>query len=229
MNMSLEIERTTTGIIGLDKIICGGLPKPSVTLISGSAGTAKTTFLLQFIWDGLQNKENGLFITLEEMPEEIKKDALQYGWDFEKYEKAGECNIEYFDPFELGDISSRLKDLIIVNNYKRVVIDSTSLFGMYINDTYKVRKKLFKLVQALKSAGCTALLSSEIPEKSDKLSLFGVEEYVVDGVIILYYTGMENGVCRNIAVRKLRLTDYKNGTFPFNITDKGIKVLKDDI
>ncbi|MFH1126961.1 MAG: ATPase domain-containing protein, partial [archaeon] len=174
-------------------------------------------------------KENGLFITLEETPEEIKRDALQFGWDFGKYEKDGKCSIEFFDPFELGDIASRLKDLIVVNNYKRVVIDSTSLFGMYINDTYKVRKKLYKLVQSLKTSGCTALLSSEIPEKSDTLSRFGVEEYVVDGVIILYYTGMENGVCRSLAIRKLRLTNYANGTFPFRITDEGIKILKDDI
>ncbi len=229
MGSEVEIERTTTGCDELDKLTRGGLPKPSVTLVSGSAGTAKTTFLLQFIWEGLQKKENGLFITLEETPDEIRKDALQYGWNFEKFEKAGECSIEFFDPFELGDISSRLKDLIIVNDYKRVVIDSTSLFGMYINDPYKVRKKLYKLVQALKAANCTALLSSEIPENSDKLSRYGVEEYVVDGVIILYYTGMENAVCRNIAIRKLRLTNYKHGTFPFEITDKGIKILRDEI
>jgi len=229
MDSETKVERTTTGCKELDKLICGGLPRPSVTLVSGSAGTAKTTLLLQFIWDGLQKKENGLFITLEETPDEIRRDASQYGWNLEKYEKAGECSIEFFDPFELGDISSRLKDLIIVNNYKRVVIDSTSLFGMYINDPYKVRKKLYKLVQALKDANCTALLSSEIPEKSDKLSRYGVEEYVVDGVIILYYTGMENAVCRNLAIRKLRLTNYKHGTFPFDITSKGIKILRDEL
>lgn len=227
--MTSEIARTPTGIPGLDKLMCGGLPRPSVTLVSGSAGTAKTTFLAQFLWNGLQKKENGLFITLEETPEEIKKDAVQYGWDFDKYEKEGQFGIEFFDPFELGDISSRLKDLIVVNNYKRVVVDSTSLFGMYLNDPYKVRKKLYKLVQAIKAADCTALLSSEIPEKSDQLSRYGVEEYVVDGVIILYYTGMENAICRNIAIRKLRLTDYKHGTFPFNITKDGIKIIRDDL
>lgn len=227
--MKPEIERTTTGIKGLDNLICGGLPRPSVTLITGSAGTAKTTLLLQFLWDGLQKKENGLYITLEETPEEIKKDAIQFGWDIDKYEKAGKCSIEYFDPFELGDISTRLRDLIVVNNYKRVVIDSTSNFGMYINDLYKVRKKLYKLVQSLKTSGCTALLSAEIPENSNQLSRFGVEEYVVDGVIVLYYTGMENSVCRNISVRKLRLTDYKHGTYPFTIGTEGIKVLKDEM
>jgi len=227
--MTPELPRTPTGIPGLDKLMCGGLPRPSVTLVSGSAGTAKTTFLAQFLWNGLQKKENGLFITLEETPEEIKKDSVQYGWDFDKYEKEGQFGIEFFDPFELGDISSRLKDLIVVNNYKRVVVDSTSLFGMYLNDPYKVRKKLYKLVQAIKTADCTALLSSEIPEKSDQLSRYGVEEYVVDGVIVLYYTGMENAVCRNIAIRKLRLTDYRHGTFPFNITKDGIKIIRDDM
>ncbi len=221
----MEYERVTTGIPGLDKLLYGGIPKGHVVLISGVAGAGKTTFLSQFCWEGLQKGEKALFITLEESPEEIKGDMLQYGWDFEQYEKKGMFRIEYFDPFELSDMSHRLRDLIEVNKYDRVVIDSLSLLGMYIKDEYEIRKKLFKIVQALKKSKATSLLSAEIPEhEPKKLSRYGVEEFVVDGVIVLYYLNMAGESFGNIEVRKMRRTKHAHGAFPTIITKNGYYV-----
>lgn len=223
-----KTDRVTSGVKGLDKLLEGGFIPGSSVLVTGSAGTGKSTFLLQFMWDGLQNGESCLFITLEETPEELKADALQYGWDFAKYEKSGKFRIEYFDPFELGDMQQRLKDLIIVNNFSRVSIDSSSLIGMYENDEYKTRKKLYSLVQSLKKAKTTSLISAEIPEESKQLSRFGVEEFVVDGVIVFYYLGIGEGVFRSISVRKMRQTNHKHGTFPMEITPKGLVVREEE-
>ncbi len=223
-------ERVTMGVKGLDKLLCGGIPKSSVILVSGGTGTGKTTFLSQYLWDGLEKGEKGLFITLEETPKEIKEDAAQYGWDFERFEKDGSFKCEYFDPFELSDISTRIADLITVNGFKRIAIDSTSLFGMYINDEYKIRKKLYQLVESLKKSGATTILSAEIPEdQKKKLSRFGVEEFVADGVIVLYYTGVGEGAFRNIEVRKMRRTNHKHGVFPLEIKKDGMHVVDDNI
>lgn len=220
-----KVERVKTGIPGLDKILAGGIPQGSVVLVTGSAGTGKTTFLSQFIWEGLQEGEKCMFLTLEETPQDIKRDAILFGWDFSKYEKPGKFRIEFFDPFELGDVNARLKDMISVNKFTRVAIDSTSVFGMYLNDEYKIRKNLFKLAQDLKSAGCTSMLSAEIPEDSKALSRHGVEEFVVDGVIVLYYLGLGEGVFRNVAVRKMRRTNHTHGAFPLEFTKNGLKVM----
>lgn len=220
-----KVERIKTGIPGLDKILKGGMPKGSVVLVTGGAGTGKTTFLSQFLWKGLQDGEKCLYITLEETPEDLVNDAVLYGWDFSAYRKSGKFRIDFFDPFELGDVNARLKDMIAVNKFTRVVIDSTSLFGMYLNDEYKIRKKLFKLTQDLKEAKCTALISAEIPENSKALSRYGVEEFVVDGVIVLYYLGLGEGIFRNLAVRKMRRTDHRHGAFPLEMTNKGIRIL----
>ncbi len=220
----VPIERVPSGIPGLDELVEGGFPKSSAILVAGGTGTGKTTFLSQFIWEGLKRGENCLFVTLEETPEEIKGDAAVFGWDFETYEQNGQLRIEYFDPFELGDLANRLADMIKMNNYARVAIDSTALFGLYVNDLYKIRKILYKLIESVKSTGATILLSTEIPENSNQLSRFGVEEFVCDGVVVLYYLGIGEGVFRNIEVRKMRRTNHKNGTFPMEITDDGIIV-----
>src|SRR3989344_7864119 len=153
----MAVERVSSGVKGLDKLIQGGYVKGSAILVAGNTGTGKSTFLLQFCWDGLQNGENCLFITLEETPEDLKKDALQFGWDVAPYEKKGSFRIEFFDPFELADMQQRLQDLVTVNNFSRVAIDSSSLIGMYEKDEYKSRKKLFKLVDVLKKAHVTTL------------------------------------------------------------------------
>ncbi len=222
-----KIERVPTGIPGLDDLIEGGVPKGSATLVSGGPGTGKTIFLSQFVREGLNRGENCLFVTLEESPEEIKGDVAVFGWDFDKYEKNGQLRIEYFDPFELGDLAGRIGDLIRVNNYTRVSIDSTALFGMYVNDLYKIRKMLYKLIEDIKRTEATVLLSTEIVEGSNSLSRFGVEEFVCDGIIVLYYMGLGEGVFRNIEIRKMRRTNHRNGTFPMEITPNGIVVRSD--
>lgn len=222
--MALEIERVSSGIKGLDKLIDGGFVKGASILITGIAGTGKSTFLLQYCWEGLEKGENCLYITLEEGPDDLKRDALQFGWDLAKYEKSGKFRIEFFDPFELADMQSRLQDLVTVNNFSRIAIDSSSLIGMYEKDEYKARKKLFKLVEALKKVKATTLLSAEIPDEGKAMSRFGFEEFVADGVIVLYYLGVGEGSFRNISVKKMRLTNHKHGIFPMEITPKGIVI-----
>lgn len=219
-----KVERLSSGIPGLDKLLKGGIPQGAVVLVSGGTGCGKTTFGCQYLWHGLQKGENGLYLTLEESPEEIKNDSLQFGWDFSKFEDKGAFRIVYYDPFELGEIITRMTDLIVVNKVKRLVIDSISLFGLYLKDEYKIRQKMYRLVEALKRTGCTSLILSEILEDSKSLSRYGVEEFVVDGLIVMYYMGIGEGVFRNIEVRKMRRTDHKNGTFPFKITSRGVLV-----
>ncbi len=221
----LEIEKIKTGIPGLDDLLYGGIPKGHAVLVTGPAGSGKTTFQSQYLWEGLTNGEKCLYITLEETPEEIKGDALQFGFDFEAYEKKNMFKIEYFDPFELSDMSHRLYDLISINGYTRVTMDSISLLGMYVKDEYKIRQKLFKIVSALKKSKATSIISAEIPEgENKKLSRFGVEEFVVDGVIVLYYLSVGGESFGNIEVRKMRRTKHKHGTFPTTITEKGLSI-----
>ena len=221
-------KRIKTGVPGLDGLIEGGLPEKSVILLSGGAGCGKTTFATQFLMEGLNTGDNVLYITMEEMPEEIKVDAMQFGYDYSKYEDNGSCRIVYYDPFELGELIERMTDLVNVNKVKRLVIDSISMLGLYLQEDYKIRKELYKLVNALKQTGCTTLLLSEIPEDTKQLSRYGVEEFVADGVIVLYYMGIGEGVFRNLQVRKMRRTVHKNGTFPLSISKDGLKVEKEE-
>ncbi|UCD03288.1 MAG: hypothetical protein JSV63_01470 [Candidatus Aenigmatarchaeota archaeon] len=216
--------RVSTGIPKLDSLLEGGLLESTVTMITGGTGTGKTIMCLQFIWEGLQKGEPCVYLSLEEDAEEIKADARMFGWDLEKYEKKGLFRIMFHDPFET-DVSSVLVNQIEYIKAKRLAVDSISMLGLYMKDQATVRKQLGKLMKAVKNAGCTSLVTSEIMEDSKALSRFGVEEFVVDGVIILNYLGIGDEANRSIQIRKMRRTAHGKDIYPFRINEKGIDIV----
>lgn len=221
-----EAVRIPSGIPGLDKLIQGGFLKGSAILIAGGTGTGKTIFCAQYIWEGLQRGENCLFITLEERPVDIEADVKNFGWDFEKYIEKKQLFLEFRDPFEMTDIVTPLIEKIKSQKIFRVAIDSSSVLGLYFKDPFEVRKQLYKLIMALKSTEATTLLTAEIPEETHQISRFGVEEYIVDGVIILHYMGLGEGTFNSIQIRKMRRTRHEKDIYPMEFGDKGILIKK---
>ncbi len=223
------LNRLPTGIPGLDPLLEGGYLTNSVNLITGETGTGKTIFCSQFLWSGLQKGETGLYITLEERPEDIKADVAMFGWDFESFEKKGLCRIIYHYPAQVNNLGSVIIDEIKTLKAKRLVIDSTSLVGMSIEDPSQIRKILLNIINIIKKTGCVGLLVSEVPEEQKALSRYGVEEFVVDGVIILNYLEYASGeLNRSLIIRKMRRTDHGTDIYPMDITKRGITIKKVD-
>ncbi len=223
------IKRIATGIPGLDKLVEGGLVENSVNLLTGETGTGKTIFASQFIYGGLLNGEPGVFITLEETPEDIKNDAAVFGWDFDKYEKKGLFEIIYHDPVQINNIDSVIIGELNTLKARRLVVDSTSLIALNIENQAQIRRKLYHIICSIKRNRTTAIVTSEIPEGSKALSRFGVEEFVVDGVVVLHYLGIGEVSARSLTIRKMRRTSHGNDVYPLEITKSGLVVKKSEI
>ncbi|UCC91531.1 MAG: AAA family ATPase [Candidatus Aenigmatarchaeota archaeon] len=223
-----HIERVRSGIPGLDKLIEGGFVKSSTILITGATGTGKTTFCAQFIREGLKKGEPGVYITMEEDPEDIREDIKRYGFNFEKYENDGTFKFVYHNPFEISDITSTIVDVINSVNAKRVVLDPVSLLGMYMKDTAVLRKRLFEIIRLLRKTSATTLITSEIKEDEKGLSRFGVGEFIVDAVIVLHYLNIGKQSFGNLQIRKMRRTKHEHGWFPINITSSGLEVSEEE-
>jgi KaiC/GvpD/RAD55 family RecA-like ATPase len=223
-----SIDRLSTGIPGLDEEMEGGFVKGSVVLVTGGTGTGKTTFCAQYLLEGLKRGEPGVYITLEEDPEDIKTDLKRYGFDFEKYEKQGTFKIIYQNPFEVSDLSSSIINAINSVNAKRVVLDPVSLVGMYLKDPAILRKRLFELIRLLKKTGVTSIVASEVLDNEigerggGSLSRDGVSEFVTDGVIVLNLFGIGEGISRSLLIRKMRRTKHGTDIYPMEITNKGL-------
>jgi len=217
--------RISTGITGLDPLMEGGFIKGASILVTGGAGTGKTIFGLQFLWEGLKRGEPGVYITLEEEVDEIRADAIRFGWDFSEYEKKNLFRIVYYDPLQVNEMGINVVDDIGRTNAQRVVVDSISIVGMMLPNEMQVRKKLISMINSIKRTGATSVLISEVLDSDEKgLSRFGVEEFVVDGVIALYYFGIGDNITRSLMLRKMRRTNQGTGIYGFNIGKTGIDV-----
>ena len=220
------IERVSSGISGLDKLIQGGFVKNSVNLLSGSTGTGKTIFALQYIWQGLQKGENGVYISLEQEPEDIFSDVEYFEWDFKEYIKKGKCIIEYLSSWQLEELPLIVLDKINEIKANRFVLDTLSLVCSELEPT-RIRTEISEFLRKLKHSGATSLLTCEIPEESKSISTFGVEEFLVDGVILLNYLEfVVGGSPRSLIVRKMRRTNHGSDVYPIEITKDGM-VLRD--
>ncbi len=244
----LMVERVPTGIPGLDELIEGGFPRGRSILVSGGCGTGKTILAMQYLVKGaLEHNEPGLYITVDERAELIREDMLRFGWDIKALEDEGKLAIldlsatkigvpsmeQYYvesHEFEPEKLLIKIMQMARSIGAKRFVLDSIPALGFHMEKESKIREFILKLVYYLKQTGLTSILISEIPEYGKELerySRFGVEEYVVDGVIVLRYTTMPllEGAHRILFIRKMRATKHYEGMVPLQITSEGIKLL----
>jgi circadian clock protein KaiC len=220
--------RVSTGIEGLDEMVDGGIPAGHTILLMGPAGSGKTTFALQFIWNGLVKDEIGMFISLEEEEPKILKTASRYGWDFQRYVDKGTLSLLKLDALDISATMARLKSelpkIIDSTAVSRVVIDPFTLLEMLYETDHDRRVHTFELCDIISKTGATTLVSSELG-KDGRSSWFGLMEYVVDGVILLRntpITGSEDRMVFTILVTKMRWSNHAKEIKPYDITDKGI-------
>jgi KaiC/GvpD/RAD55 family RecA-like ATPase len=233
-------KRIPTGIPGFDEICDGGLLRNRTYLLSGAAGAGKTIFGLQYIYNGITKYgENGIYIAMEERPEQIRENVKEFGWDFEALEEKGKlamvdaCSTKigipshekYVDvrPF---DMRSTMDQIIAIQDEidaKRAVVDGTTSIGFYLSDPAKIRVELLKLSTTLEILGLTSLMTCEIIDESMP-SRFGVEMFVTEGTILMYYKRTNSVRVRSIEIFKMRGSDHSKSIHPYEITPDGIVV-----
>jgi KaiC/GvpD/RAD55 family RecA-like ATPase len=218
-------ERVKTGITGLDELIEGGLVSRSLNLLTGTAGTGKTIMASQFIYNGMKDfNQPAVYVSFEEPTEAIKENCLSFGWDFAPFEKKEKVVFVRYDPFHVEDIYELIETNVKKLGAERVVIDSVSALGLYVRDTPEIRRMIFNIAFLLRKLNCTTLLISEILPTQESLSRFGVEEFVSDGVIVLYYNKVGSQFARALTIWKMRNSNHSNKIHPYKITNKGITV-----
>ncbi|WP_416840612.1 KaiC domain-containing protein [Haloferax sp. DFSO52] len=225
-----DLDRIDIGIDGLDEMILGGVPERSLMVTIGSAGTGKTTFGLQFLYEALQNGDSGVFITLEESRQRILDTADEKGWDFSEFEADGTLAIVDLDPVEmansLSSIRNELPKLVEEFGADRLVLDSVSLLEMMYDHPSKRRSEVFDFTRSLKDAGVTTMLTSEAGQSNPYVSRHGIVEYLCDAVFVLQYIRPDDFRETRLAIeiQKIRDANHSRETKPYELTNDGISV-----
>lgn len=222
-----KIERVKTGIKGLDELLSGGVPKESITLISGPPGSGKSIFCYQFLAKGAEEGEKCLYLTLDKKIEGLLLQAAELGFNFQPAIAAGQMKFMFLN-INKKLIYETMVNEILSGNYSRVVLDSItplSEMPIYVNNpeftseidninhdeistgNFPVRRlHLYYIMNALETAKCTAVVTSELPSGSTNYSRDGMSEFLADGVIVLSLDPTMDR--RKLAVMKMRSTKH---------------------
>lgn len=227
------IQKSLTGIEGLDDITEGGLPQGRPTLICGAAGCGKTIFAMEFIVHGAEMGEPGLFVSFEERIEDLKKNFISMNPNLNDLIDKNKISLDYVHierseieetgEYDLEGLFIRLGYAIDSIGAKRVVLDTIeSLFSGFSAEAL-LRAELRRLFRWLKDKGVTAIITGESGEKT--LTRYGLEEYVADCVILLNNPIINKITTRNLRIVKYRGSSHGSNEYPFLIGDDGITVL----
>lgn len=222
-------DTTSSGVQGIDRILYGGFPKGASIIVEGAPGTGKTTLGIQFLYHGAAVcGEPGIYITFEELPQQIYQDMEAFGWDLRRLEKQNRLRVVSIRPDALFSQMKRpdglFEQMIREINCKRIVVDSISLFQYIHKNQEENREALYILRNIFRKFSLTALLLRELTEEKGERITF--EHYVADGLIRLSLENqMDKFRKRTLEVLKMRGRRIVEGEHIYRITDRGIHLV----
>ncbi|MEK6943639.1 MAG: ATPase domain-containing protein [Nanoarchaeota archaeon] len=229
------MDKVKTGIKGFDKLVDGGFPRGKSILLSGTPGTCKTIFALQFLHNGaMESKEKGLYISFEERTQSLKNQALQFGWDFDKLEKSGMVKIISIPPKSIKEsTAAEIIKMANEGNIKRLVVDSLSVLSINAPTTYtkvseltniSIKRFMYRFINDLRdsNSNITSLLISQTT--NGQLSRDTVSEFICDGIIHISYESLGGDYSRSLIIRKMRETNNDEDVHPLEIGKNGLIV-----
>ena len=237
------ISRMRSGIPGLDNILSGGLPKHTITLVSGPPGSGKSIFCYQFIAQGIEDGQKCLYMTLDKKIEGLLMQAGELGLNFQQAIDSGQVKFLFLN-INKKLIYETMVNEILSGNYDRVVLDSItplSEMPIYLNTpefsndlsnvdpeelaagNFPVRRlHLHYIMNALETSQTTAVVTSELPSGSNAMSRDGLSEFLADGVIVLSLDPTMDR--RKMSVLKMRSTKHTLKPQDMQIDRGGIRL-----
>lgn len=224
--------RISTGLPGLDEVLCGGLTSDRLYLVEGTPGTGKTTLALQFLLAGATKGEPSLYVTLSETADELRAAAATHGWTLDGidvYELVNEFGLDpdseqsvlHPSELELGEtvreVIARVEAVVPV----RVVFDSLSELRLLAQNPLRYRRQILALKQFFAKRACTVLMLDDRTSEAGDVQLHSIAH----GVISLDQATREFGSeRRRLRIVKMRGIKFRGGYHDFTLETGGIRV-----
>jgi len=231
-----------TGISGFDELFTKkGIPKGSSVLVAGGPGTGKSIFCRQICYSVVSKGKRCMYVSFEESKERIEKSMKSFGWDVTKYIENGTFLIQKINPLDIlrmkfgslggsgsaTDISYKIKPLVIPRDFHPEVIAVDSLSAIIdasVSRDRNYRIYLQQLFSFFEETGATSFLITETDPMPMRYSDTGIEEFLADGIVVLYNIQKEDVRENAIEVLKMRYGKHEKKMVLMKITEKGLNV-----
>ncbi|MCS4539434.1 MAG: ATPase [Thaumarchaeota archaeon] len=223
------MDRVKTGIAELDQMLNGGFMEGDAVMVAGSAGTGKSILALQYLVNGISEfGDNGIYVTFEQLPDQIYRDAKNFGWDLRKMEEENKLRLVCTSPnllLESGEGGHILDEPIKVVQPRRIVIDSLSHLEMFVPE-HELRKETYRLIMYLKTKRLSPLLIWEAPQMmGQSLIITDVGlSFLVDCIVLLKFVEIQSSMRKALGILKLRGSDHDKQLREYEISSAGLKV-----
>lgn len=223
-----------TGISTLDGILGGGIPLGHTVMVAGSSGTGKTILCTEFLFKGARENENGLYISLSESKEKFL--ANIEGFKFYDQKLVDSNKIRVLDIAETSRLKGMelqtergiitiIKSMVEEMGAKRIVLDSITAVAQILKDEGRIRDFIYELGNQISGLGATFLMVSEIPPQKFMYSIFGVEEFISDGLFFLSEFERKGDLIRSFQVIKMRGIKHSRNKYIMQITSDGVNLI----
>lgn len=222
-----SMERISTGIPRLDTMLSGkGYFRGSTVLVSGTAGTGKTSIAAQFVDAACKRGERVLYFTFEESSSQLMRNMKSIGIHLQQWEKKGLLHFHAKRPTLYGLESHLTTSIKLINNFKPAIVVLDPINGFMIGENQtEVKNMLLRLVDFLKMNHITAFFTS-LTSAGENLENSDVYvSSLIDTWLLLRDIEIGGERNRGLYVLKSRGMAHSNQIREFKLTDNGIELV----
>lgn len=220
-------ERVSSGIARLDAMLGNkGYYRGSTVLVSGTAGTGKTSVVAHFVQAACARRERCLYLAFEESPGQIVRNMRSIGIDLEPWVRKGVLRFHATRAslYGLEMHLAKIHRLVEQVDPRVVVLDPINNL-VRVSERRDVTAMLTRLIDFLKERGITAVLTS-MTSADEALETTDVDiSSLVDTWLLLRHLEAEGERNRALYVLKSRGMAHSNQVREFLLTDRGIELV----